>query len=111
MTFRENAEVLENYLHTFRNVEEITPGPMELEAMDVAVEAMKAAKENVEYGAFAWDKERGIYVQIGRPVPVEQLCLNRYKERARNGDIPSWIDPDKYKILKRTVTEIEGDWE
>ena len=28
----------------------------------------------------------------------------------KNGEIPSWIDPDKFKILKRTVVEIAGDW-
>lgn len=24
--------------------------------------------------------------------------------------IPSWIDPEKFKILERTVAEIAGDW-
>ena len=38
------------------------------------------------------------------------MCLNRYQERARNGEIPSWIDPEKFKILERTVAEIAGDW-
>lgn len=56
---------------------------MELEALDAAIEVMKAAVENVEYGAFAWDKQRGMFVQIGRPVPVKQLCLNRYQERVK----------------------------
>lgn len=70
MTYRENAAVLETYLHNIRNIEEAPPGPAELEALDAAVEAMKAAVENVEYGAFAWDKQRGMFVQIGRPVPV-----------------------------------------
>lgn len=110
MTYRENAAVLETYLHNIRNIEEMPPGPAELDALDVAVEAMKAAVENVEYGAFAWDKQRGMFVQIGRPVPVKQLCLNRYQERVRNGEIPSWIDPEKFKILERTVAEIAGDW-
>ena len=41
---------------------------------------------------------------------LKQLCLNRYQERARNGEIPSWIDPEKFKILERTVAEIAGDW-
>ena len=59
MTYRENAAVLETYLHNIRNIEEAPPGPAELEALDAAVEAMKAAVENVEYGAFAWDKQRG----------------------------------------------------
>ena len=40
----------------------------------------------------------------------KQLCLNRYQERVRNGEIPSWIDPEKFKILERTVAEIAGDW-
>ena len=31
MTFRENAAVLETYLHNIRNIEEVPPGPMELE--------------------------------------------------------------------------------
>lgn len=53
MTFRENAAVLETYLHNIRNIEEAPPGPMELEALDAAIEVMKAAVENVEYGAFA----------------------------------------------------------
>lgn len=71
MTYRENAAVLETYLHNIRNIEEAPPGPAELDALDAVVEAMKAAVENVEYGAFAWDKQRGVFVPIGRPVPVE----------------------------------------
>lgn len=110
MTLRENAAVLETYLHNIRNIEEIPPGPVELDALDAAVEAMKAAVENVEYGAFAWDKQRGVFVPIGRPVLAKQLCLNRYQERVRKGEIPSWIDPEKFKILERTVAEIASDW-
>ncbi len=110
MTYRENAAVLETYLHNIRNIEEAPPGPAELDALDAVVEAMKAAVENVEYGAFAWDKQRGVFVPIGRPVPVKQLCLNRYQERVRNGEIPNWIDPEKFKILERTVAEIASDW-
>jgi hypothetical protein len=110
MTLRENAAVLETYLHNIRNIEEMPPGPVELDALDAAVETMKAAVENVEYGAFAWDKQRGMFVQIGRSVPVKQLCLNRYQERVRNGEMPSWIDPEKFKILERTVAEIASDW-
>lgn len=110
MTLRENAAVLETYLHNIWNIEEMPPGPVELDALDVAVETMKAAVENVEYGAFAWDKQRGMFVQIGRSVPVKQLCLNRYQERVRNGEIPSWIDLEKFKILERTVAEIASDW-
>lgn len=105
-----NAERLETYLHNIRNIEEIPPGPVELDALDAAVEAMKAAVENVEYGAFAWDKQRGVFVPIGRPVLAKQLCLNRYQERVRKGEIPSWIDPEKFKILERTVAEIASDW-
>lgn len=72
MTLRENAAVLETYLHNIRNIEEMPPGPVELDALDAAVETMKAAVENVEYGAFAWDKQRGMFVQIGRSVPVKK---------------------------------------
>ena len=110
MTLRENAAVLETYLHNIRNIEEAPPGPMELEALDAAIEVMKAAVENVEYGAFAWDKQRGVFVPIGRSVSVKRLCLKRYQERVRNGEIPSWIDPEKFKILERTVVEIASDW-
>lgn len=110
MTLRENAAVLETYLHNIRNIEEIPPGSIELDALDTAVETMKAAVENIEYGAFAWDKQRGMFVQIGRSVPAKQLCLNRYQERVRNGEIPSWIDPEKFKILERTVAEIASGW-
>ena len=110
MTLRENAAILETYLHNIRNIEEMPPGPAELDALDAVVEAMKAAVENVEYGAFAWDKQRGVFVPIGRPVLAKQLCLNRYQERVRNGEIPSWIEPEKVKILKRTVVEIASDW-
>lgn len=110
MTLRENAAILETYLHNIRNIEEMPPGSAELDTLDVVVEAMKAAVENVEYGAFAWDKQRGVFVPIGRPVLAKQLCLNRYQERVRNGEIPSWIDPEKFKILKRTVIEIASDW-
>lgn len=110
MTLRENAAILETYLHNIRNIEEMPPDPAELDTLDAVVEAMKAAVENVEYGAFAWDKQRGVFVPIGRPVLAKQLCLNRYQERVRNGEIPSWIDPEKFKILKRTVVEIAGDW-
>lgn len=88
MTFRENAAVLETYLHNIRNIEEAPPGPMELEALDAAIEVMKAAVENVEYGAFAWDKQRGMFVQIGRPVPVKsntrsagRRCLRKAMSR------------------------------
>lgn len=110
MTLRENAAILETYLHNIRNIEEMPPGSAELDTLDAVVEAMKAAVENVEYGAFAWDKQRGAFVPIGRPVLAKQLCLNRYQERVRNGEIPSWIDPEKFKILKRTVIEIASDW-
>lgn len=110
MTYRENAAVLEEYLHNIGTSKRYHLNYMELEALDAAIEVMKAAVENVEYGAFAWDKQRGMFVQIGRPVPVKQLCLNRYQERVKNGEIPSWIDPEKFKILKRTVVEIAGDW-
>lgn len=110
MTLRENAAILETYLHNIRNIEEMPPGPAELDALDAVVEAMKAAVENVEYGAFARDKQRGVFVPIGRPVLAKQLCLNRYQERVRNGEIPSWIEPEKFKILKRTVVEIASDW-
>ncbi len=110
MTLRENAAILETYLHNIRNIEEMPPGSAELDTLDAVVEAMKAAVENVEYGAFAWDKQRGVFVPIGRPVLAKQLCLNRYQERVRNGEIPSWIDPGKFKILKRTVIEIASDW-
>lgn len=110
MTLRENAAILETYLHNIRNIEEMPPSPAELDALDAVVEAMKAAVENVEYGAFAWDKQRGVFVPIGRPVLAKQLCLNRYQERVRNGEIPSWIEPEKFKILKRTVVEIASDW-
>lgn len=110
MTLRENAAILETYLHNIRNIEEMPPGSAELDTLDAVVEVMKAAVENVEYGAFAWDKQRGVFVPIGRPVLAKQLCLNRYQERVRNGEIPSWIDPEKFKILKRTVIEIASDW-
>lgn len=110
MTLRENAAILETYLHNIRNIEEMPHGSAELDTLDAVVEAMKAAVENVEYGAFAWDKQRGVFVPIGRPVLAKQLCLNRYQERVRNGEIPSWIDPEKFKILKRTVIEIASDW-
>lgn len=110
MTLRENAAILETYLHNIRNIEEMPPGSAELDTLDAVVEAMKAAVENVEYGAFAWDKQRGVFVPIGRPVLAKQLCLNRYQERVRNGEIPSWIDQEKFKILKRTVIEIASDW-
>ncbi len=85
MTYRENAAVLETYLHNIRNIEEAPPGPMELEALDAAIEVMKAAVENVEYGAFAWDKQRGMFVQIGRPVPV-----NRRYMRHQRADHQKW---------------------
>ena len=88
-------------MHNIRNIEEMPPGPVELDALDAAVETMKAAVENVEYGAFAWDKQRGMFVQIGRSVPVKQLCLNRYQERVRNGEMPSWIDTEKFKISQK----------
>ena len=73
MTYRENAAVLETYLHNIRNIEETPPGPMELDALDAAIEVMKAAVENVENGANAWDKQRGMIVQNVMPVPVNQL--------------------------------------
>lgn len=58
MTLRENAAVLETYLHNIRNIEEMPPGPVELDALDAAVETMKAAVENVEYGALRQGERR-----------------------------------------------------
>ena len=40
MTLRENAAILETYLHNIRNIEEMPPGPAELDALDAVVEAM-----------------------------------------------------------------------
>lgn len=40
-----------------------------------------------EYAAFAWNKEKEEYAQIGRDVTTEQLCRNRFKERVEKG---SW---------------------
>lgn len=110
MTFNESAVVLKGYLHTIRNIEEIPPGLIELEALDTAAGTMEAAVENVEYGAFAWDREKCLFVQIGRSALSKQLCLNRYREKAENGTLPTQIDPNRFKILKRTVAEIVGDW-
>lgn len=84
MTYRENAAVLETYLHNIRNIEEAPPGPAELDALDAVVEAMKAAVENVEYGAFAWDKQRGVFVPIGRPVPVNRDLEQRGRTYCKN---------------------------
>jgi len=110
MTLNESAVVLKEYLHTIQNIEEKVPGPIGLEALSIAVGAMEAAVDNVEYGAFAWDKEKCLFVQIGRPSLSKQLCLNRYRERVEDGSLPAQIDPNRFKILKRTVVEIVGDW-
>ena len=37
MTYRENAAVLETYLHNIRNIEETPPGPAELDALDLSL--------------------------------------------------------------------------
>lgn len=110
MTFNESAVVLKGYLNAIQNIEEMVPGPIELEALDTAAGAMEAAVNNVEYGAFAWDKEKCLFVQIGRPSLSKQLCLNRYREKTENGTLPTQIDPNRFKILRRTVAEIVGDW-
>lgn len=110
MTFNESAVVLKGYLNAIQNIEEMVPGPIELEALDTAAGAMEAAVENVEYGAFAWDREKYLFVQIGRSALSKQLCLNRYREKAENGTLPAQIDPNRFKILRRTVAEIVGDW-
>lgn len=110
MTLNESAVVLKEHLHTIQNIEEMLPGPTELEALGIAVGAMEAAVENVEYGAFAWDREKCLFVQIGRPALSKQLCLNRYLEKVEDGTLPTQIDPNRFKILKRTVAEIVGDW-
>ena len=110
MTFNESAVVLKGYLNTIQNIEEMLPGPTELEALGIAVGAIEAAVENVEYGAFAWDREKCLFVQIGRLALSKQLCLNRYREKVENGTLPTQIDPNRFKILKRTVAEIVGDW-
>lgn len=110
MTLNESAVVLKGYLYTIRNIEEMVPGPIELEALGIAVGAIEAAVENVEYGAFAWDREKCLFVQIGRLALSKQLCLNRYREKVENGTLPTQIDPNRFKILKRTVAEIVGDW-
>lgn len=110
MTLNESAVILKEYLHTIQNIEEMVLGPIELEALGIAVGTMEAAVENVEYGAFAWDRKKCLFVQIGRPALSKQLCLNRYREKVEDGTLPAHIDPNKLKILKRSVIEIVGDW-
>lgn len=110
MTLNESAVILKEYLHTIQNIEEMVLGPIELEALGIAVGAMEAAAENVEYGAFAWNKEKCLFVQIGRPALSKQLCLNRYREKVEDGTLPAQIDTNRFKILKRAVVEIVGDW-
>lgn len=113
MTYSESATILETYLYNIRNAEKAPfapPSPIELDALAAAVEIMKVAVENTEYGAFVYDRQKGIFVQIGKSVSTEQLCLNRYQEKVRNKELPSWIDLGKFKILKRTVAEVVSEW-
>lgn len=112
MTLRENAAILETYLHNIRNIEEMPPGSAELDTLDAVVEAMKAAVENVEYGAFAWDKQRGMFVQIGRSVPVKCRAT-----MFKKGDVPAnHMEVGEYThttdgYLIRKVKETGPQWE
>lgn len=63
-----------------------------------------------EYAAFAWNKEKEEYAQIGRAVMTEQLCRNRFKERVEKGQLASCYDSGNVIYKKRSISELYGDW-
>ena len=63
-----------------------------------------------EYAAFAWNKEKEEYAQIGRPVMTEQLCRNRFKEHVEKGWLASCYDSGNVIYKKRSISELYGDW-
>ncbi|MDE7433331.1 MAG: hypothetical protein K2N34_15660 [Lachnospiraceae bacterium] len=63
-----------------------------------------------EYAAFAWNKKKKEYVQIGRAVTTEQLCRNRFKERVEKGQLAPCYDSGNVIYKKRSITELYSDW-
>ncbi|MFG6345220.1 MAG: hypothetical protein K1W35_16220 [Lachnospiraceae bacterium] len=63
-----------------------------------------------EYAAFAWNKEKKEYAQIGRAVTTEQLCRNRFKERVEKGQLAPCYDSGNVIYKKRSISELYGDW-
>ena len=63
-----------------------------------------------EYAAFAWNKEKEEYAQIGRAVTTEQLCRNRFKERVEKRQLTPCYDSGNVIYKKRSISELHGDW-
>lgn len=63
-----------------------------------------------EYAAFAWNREKEEYAQIGRTVTTEQLCRNRFKERVEKGQLAPCYDSGNVIYKKRSITELCGNW-
>lgn len=63
-----------------------------------------------EYAAFAWNKEKEEYAQIGRDVTTEQLCRNRFKERVEKRQLAPCYDSGNVIYKKRSISELHGDW-
>jgi len=105
MTFKESVEILKKIW------KEKKLDQAETEALETAVGFMGKVDAEMEFQAMAWDTQICMYIPIGRPVTSENLCRNRYKEKVDYGLMPNWVDPSKYKIAKRTVVTMAGEWE
>lgn len=63
-----------------------------------------------EYAAFAWNREKEEYAQIGRTVTTEQLCRNRFKKRVEKGHLALCYDSENVIYKKRCISELYSDW-
>lgn len=64
-----------------------------------------------EYAAFVWNKSKGEYEQVGRPVGSAVLAINRYQAYAKNGWFCRDYDTNKVVFKRRVVSEFYGRWE
>lgn len=61
-----------------------------------------------EYAAFAWNKEKEEYAQIGRDVTTEQLCRNRFKERVEKRQLAPCYDSGN--VIYKKTQHIRATW-
>lgn len=75
------------------------------------IQSVKTTKESYEYAAFVWNTRSETYEQIGRPVGVELLCRNRFKEYVDKGWVMDYYDTSKVVFMKRNTAMFEDIWE
>lgn len=75
------------------------------------IQSVKTTRESYEYAAFVWNIRSESYEQIGRPVGVELICRNRFKEYVDKGLIMDCYDTSKVVFMKRNTAMFEDIWE